>query len=113
MLCGKSPRFVMQTLGTNWGRNLIGPELWVNAWLANMPSGNVVVDDCRFTNEYDAIKVLGGKVVEIVRDVNEITESDHESEFGLDGKPKDMLIVNDGDIKSLCLKVAKFVEMVK
>ena len=32
LLCGKSPRFAMQTLGTEWGRDLIGPDLWVNAW---------------------------------------------------------------------------------
>jgi hypothetical protein len=26
---GKSPREIMQTLGTEWGRRLVNPDLWV------------------------------------------------------------------------------------
>src|SRR5262245_6513313 len=32
LLCGKTPRYAMQTIGTEWGRALIGEDLWVNAW---------------------------------------------------------------------------------
>ena len=67
LLGGKTPRWAMQTLGTEWGRNLIYPELWFDAWRRTLPGGNVVVDDCRFPNEADAIRALGGVIVRIAR----------------------------------------------
>lgn len=70
LLGGKTPRFAMQTLGTEWGRVMIAPDLWVNAWAnraANEIEGGrrVVCDDCRFENEAEAIHTLDGKIVEI------------------------------------------------
>ena len=53
----------MQTLGTEWGRECIGPEVWVDVWKSNVQKWldgglNVVVDDMRFPNEWDAVKAL-------------------------------------------------------
>lgn len=83
LLCGKTPRQAMQWLGTEFGRNLIGPDLWIRAWqaaVAAQPAGvPVVVDDCRFPNEADAIRVLGGTLVRIERP-GAGTASVHESE---------------------------------
>jgi hypothetical protein len=31
LLGGKSARYAMSTLGTQWGRNLITPNIWANA----------------------------------------------------------------------------------
>jgi len=70
LLGGATPRHAMQTLGTEWGRELIHPELWAVIWqdrarrLLDM-GRSVVVDDCRFPNEVVAIKALGGKIVRI------------------------------------------------
>src|SRR6516164_9279263 len=33
LLGGVTPRHAQQTLGTEWGRACITPEVWVNAWL--------------------------------------------------------------------------------
>lgn len=104
LLCGKSPRYAMQTIGTQWGRDIIGEDLWINAWLNTMPQGDVVVDDCRFENEYDAVKTLGGKVYQIVRDVDDL-EIQHESENGLDGLPMNGLIFNDKGVATLEMQV--------
>ena len=67
LLCGRTPRYFMQRLGTELGRDLIGEEFWVNLWakaandiLAN--GGRVVADDCRFENEVTTLRSLGGKV---------------------------------------------------
>lgn len=65
LLCGATPRHAMQTLGTEWGRNCINENLWVNLWESSLPPGPVVCDDVRFGNENDAIKRLGGKVIRI------------------------------------------------
>jgi len=69
-LMGKSPRHVMQTLGTEWGRGCIDPALWVNLAKSQcerlMSKGcDVVVDDIRFDNEAEMIRSLGGKICAI------------------------------------------------
>jgi hypothetical protein len=71
LLCGKTPRWAMQSVGTEWGRDLIGSNLWTNAWQAAVdrlpPAVPVVVDDCRFVNEAAAVRANGGALVKIVR----------------------------------------------
>lgn len=85
LLGGKSPRFAMQTLGTEWGRNLIDPDLWMKIWRHRteealaMPGGAVVVDDLRFPNEEAIIREMGGYIIQIHRH-GAGTESKHESE---------------------------------
>jgi hypothetical protein len=80
LLCGKSPRYAMQTLGTEWGRNLIGQDVWVNAWRASLPSleSDVVAEDVRFENEALAIEAVGGFVIHI--NGRGGIEGEHESE---------------------------------
>lgn len=71
LLRGRTPRWALQTLGTEWGRNLISEDLWTAAW-RNKVNGllaegvDVVADDCRFPNEAEAVRRLGGKVVQIL-----------------------------------------------
>ncbi len=71
LLGGRTPRHAMQTIGNEWGRELIGPDLWVNAWRAaveKLPAGvPVVVDDCRYPNEAAAVQAMGGIIVRIER----------------------------------------------
>lgn len=71
LLCGKTPRFAMQTIGTEWGRDLIGEDLWIRAWRKaferTLPGSCVVVDDCRFPNEVEAIRSAGGIIVNVDR----------------------------------------------
>ena len=59
---GVSPRHVLQTLGTDWGR-ACWPDVWVSRVIrqaAEYPA--VVVPDCRFKNELAAIRAAGGKL---------------------------------------------------
>lgn len=67
----KSPRQFMQHLGTEFGRDCIGPHFWVGLWERAAldvldQGGRVVCDDCRFANEADAVRKLGGVVVRLV-----------------------------------------------
>jgi len=57
LLQGKTPRYAMQTLGTEWGRELIGDDIWVSVWENRLPDQaiGVVCDDCRFLNEAEAV----------------------------------------------------------
>lgn len=71
LLGGKTPRYAMQTIGTEWGRRLVHPDLWVRAWqkaVDALPAGvPVVVDDCRFPNEAAAVCAAGGVLVRVRR----------------------------------------------
>ena len=72
LLCDQTPRYAMQTLGTEWGRRIIGEDLWVNIWeyltsAALVTGKRVVVDDIRFLNELYAVQRLGGMVIRITR----------------------------------------------
>ena len=89
MLCGKTPREVMQYLGTEFGREFIGGDLWVDLWKRHVegcverwPNCFIVVDDVRFQNEVDAIHSFGGIVVEIrsPKATTSFKNSDHKSE---------------------------------
>lgn len=67
LLCGRTPRWAMQSLGTEWGRECIGENLWGNLWESQVSElmknrRPVVVDDCRFDNEVARVKRLGGLV---------------------------------------------------
>jgi energy-coupling factor transporter ATP-binding protein EcfA2 len=68
----KTPRYAMQTIGTEWGREIIGQNLWVDVAMASAlavldQGGSVVIDDCRFQNEADEVKRLLGEVIQITR----------------------------------------------
>lgn len=64
VLRGASPRRAMQTLGTEWGRACIAPDLWceIGRRQALAQDRPVVFDDCRFAEEAAMIRDLGGLV---------------------------------------------------
>lgn len=69
---GVTPRRVMQTLGTEWGREMAHPDIWVRLWAEKVadPLAHgvfVVAEDVRFENEAARIRELGGQVWEITR----------------------------------------------
>lgn len=98
-LAGRTPRQAMQWLGTEWGRGLMHPDFWVEAWRsraqAEMAAGfHVVADDMRFPNEFEAVRALGGLTVEVTRPGQGITQS-HASEGALSSFPFDLRLIND------------------
>jgi hypothetical protein len=105
-LAGATPRRAMQTLGTEWGRGCIDPDLWVRLAMlradrlraAGTP---VVVDDMRFPNEAAAIRAAGGLLVKVIRPGVDLPAG-HASEGALDAQQFDLVIVNDGP-SAVCL----------
>lgn len=111
ILCGHTPRHALQTLGTEWGRQMIGADLWVNAWeqsaLAALDYGSacgVVADDVRFANEAARIRKLGGIVVMIERPGVARTNN-HVSE-AIPFAP-DLVVRNDGSETDLARKIGR------
>lgn len=104
LLGGRTPRYAMQTIGTEWGRMTIDDDLWVNAWRAALPAaGGVVVDDCRFDNEAAAVKAAGGFLVKVVRPGAGTGAAGHSSEG--QELPHDAEITNDGSLVGFLEKV--------
>ena len=63
-LPGITPRKIMQSLGSEWGRDQMGRDVWANIAAGRarrlIESGQrVVIDDLRFSNEYDILHALG------------------------------------------------------
>lgn len=104
---GVSPRRLMQTLGTEWGRNIIHSRLWVilaNARFLNTGHG-MVIPDVRFNDEADWVRGQGGLIIHIRRKDAWIPESEHESEAGILQEPDDAYIENNGTLEDLQEKV--------
>lgn len=92
-----SPRIMLQTLGTEWGRDAVGPNLWIDCLLRTTATllgecdepapyaynpldglrkrplkgfklpAGVVVSDVRFENEFKQIHNAGGAVIRVIR----------------------------------------------
>jgi hypothetical protein len=104
-LGGHTVRWALQTLGTEWGRNCLGRDVWVNIALAKIEENsqlglNSVVDDVRYINEASVIKEAGGYIVAVRGPVTtpeslSITKALHTSEHGLPQSLIDHTILND------------------
>lgn len=101
-LCGRSLRHALQTLGTEWGREHIHPDVWVHLAadeLATRGPG-MVIADVRFGNEAAWIRGVGGLLIHLSRPGAPAVRQ-HLSEMGVGREPGDPLIINDGCIEEL------------
>lgn len=103
-LNGKSPRYVMQSIG-QWGRDEIDTDFWIDVELdAKRGEKNLVFDDLRHDNEEAALVKLGAGVLQIVGRGG--IGSDHISENFTPKHPT--VIDNSGTIEELRAKVDRY-----
>ncbi len=107
-LLGITPRHAMQTLGTEWGRDMIHPDLWAHIWklrvAAQLTLGHkVVCDDCRFANETKFISTFqGAEIWSVRREAQNKTGSDeHISETEIASLHYDRTLYNYTTIEDL------------
>jgi hypothetical protein len=109
---GVSPRQAMQTLGTEWGRNL-NEQLWLlradvelqDAVAMDTP---LVVTDVRFENEAEWIRNNGGSVIHLSREQATGVRK-HVSEDGIFVGEKDYVFANNGSMRELRTAMARIV----
>lgn len=106
---GKTPREMMQLMGTEVGR-AIDEDVWVKALMHELGDSGWLIEDCRFPNEAEAVREKGGIVVGIRRDkvVPEDSEDLHASEAEMLHNWDDMAdvtIENNGTLEELYEKV--------
>jgi hypothetical protein len=109
---GVTMRHFLQTLGTDWGRNMIHPFIWVNlgedlisSRLGIFP---IVVDDLRFEDEAAVIRDHGGLVIHLRRS-SDATDG-HISEAGVSVLPNDVVIINDCSVLELMGRVSQAID---
>lgn len=107
-LGGLSARYAMQTLGTEWGRRLMGEDFWVSCLDAQLylagdhrvpAHDRLVVTDVRFPNEARWIARCGGKLIRLQREQAGLAAwplAAHESEKRIDELRVDLEIHNHG-----------------
>lgn len=99
-------RSLLQRLGTDAGRNVLGQNVWVDAATRDLPE-RTVFTDVRFPNEADGIRERGGRVVRLVRPGTGPV-NDHPSETALDGYGYDATLYAE-DVPQLHSAVADMV----
>ena len=109
---GKSPRQLMQWLGTEWGRELVDQDIWVKVMDKRIENSVndillyneeeidrviVLIPDVRFDNE---AQWLHGRVIHIVRP-NGADVAEHDSERGIAEHSICTKVYNDGTLDDL------------
>lgn len=124
---GKSYRVMMQTLGTELGRNLWNDQVWVNlvarrwdevqnktplcGWEPYVAKG-MVLSDVRFNSEAHWVRDNHGVVLQIVRpglEQQTVGIEGHQSEQGIRGAFVTHTIVNDGTLFDFDMKLMQLV----
>ena len=95
---GVTGRSMLQTLGTEWGRQIVDRDLWVNfarqrvfalrGLEGDEAVDSIIFDDLRFENEANMVKELGGELWRVSRRGYEPPKDSHSSESGV---PEDLV----------------------
>ena len=130
-----SPRLALQLMGTEAGRGVFHPDLWVHTVMRRCeqaPWNNYVIADVRFPNEIKAITESGGKVIRVrrgddpewfalARDCNLQNKPElmrnaypevHFSEWAWIGSHYDIVMDNNCSLEELTIRVDKLVDSI-
>jgi hypothetical protein len=100
-------RRLLQRLGTEAGREVLGESVWVKALFSRIdPAADIAITDVRFTNEADAVWRDGGLVIKVSRPGYD--GDDHASERDIDYIAADYHIPNDGTLGDLEWRVKEW-----
>lgn len=99
-ITGKTPRYIMQAMGTEFGRNLLHDEIWIRLAAAQVKrcidAGIVpILSDVRFENEAAMVRSMGGTVVHVINPTNVVRTDAHASENGVAQQINDHRFIND------------------
>ena len=109
ILIKPTPRMFLQLIGTEFGRNIIHPNVWVNSAVQEIKdtvNSHILIPDLRFLNEKTAIESLPNNFTIRVRRDN-ISTMEHASETELDDVLFDFVILNNGSVSDLAKQVTK------
>ncbi len=130
-----TPRKMMQIIGTDIMRKHFHKNIWVYTLLKRIEKiedKNIVITDCRFPSEIEAVRKAGGIIIRVIKDIPHwynmgisaalggqyaiermIHNSIHESEYQHLSVKEDITLLNDSSIEELYKKVDKIMEKCK
>jgi hypothetical protein len=95
-------RRILQVLGSEVGRELIDPQIWVELTMHSVhPDDKIVISDVRFKNEAEEIKWKQGKIWRITRIDKDAPVNVHRSETDMDSWDFDQYVANNGTVEDL------------
>ena len=113
---GFTPRWFLQTLGTEFARNLVDQDFWVRAMRRklcyDLKGQDVVITDCRFPNEAELARNAPyhqGLVCEVNRPSLGPIVDQHPSETAMVGYEWDHVLDNSGTIQALYSQVDELI----
>ena len=122
----RTPRQILQLLGTEGTRDVIHPDIWVNALYSDYrplsyekdSEGRIeaveekwIITDSRFSNDVRRTREMGGILIRVERVECEGRENEHVSETALDDFDEwDYIIENNGTIEELIGQVRTILE---
>ena len=106
---GRSLRELTQTLGTEWGREMVAPDIWVRCaarWLESVPRywPGVVFSDVRYEEEAALVRDRGGVIWHVRRDDAPQVRA-HSSEAGIEVREGDVVLPNNGSLEELYARI--------
>jgi hypothetical protein len=113
---GRSPRYLLQTLGTEWGRKLVREDLWptlaARAIERHREAGAIgcVISDVRFDNEAEFVLARQGELWGITRLRTAAAVRAHESERGISTNYPSRGIINAEGFANLYQRVDQLLE---
>jgi len=110
-----SHRELLQFMGTNILRNLVGENVHIDSVSNSVPDSDVlyIVTDVRFENEASSLKKLSDKVLLLGLHRDGVEMDNHPSESGIEAlisKHADFTIFNNGSLSDLNSKISSLVK---
>lgn len=109
-----SLRSLLETLGTEWGREMVCSDLWarIAEKRYNESEAGLIIRDVRFPNEVDWLDRLGGTLIHIIRPnhFNPEANPDHPSNQPLSIRDFDKVVNNDSGLDVLRVRVFRCVK---
>lgn len=104
---GKTPRQLLLEVGCYFRK--IKNDIWIDNAIKNNDAELIIITDCRFPNEAEAIKAYGGLLIKINRRSQIV--SDDEADCALDNVPWfDYIVNNDSTPEELLLDLVRIID---
>lgn len=110
---GCTPLHMLQTLGTEWGRELVSGSVWVNSmehYLSNL-GGAFVIPDVRFENEATFIRMYGHLIH--IKGRTKMIDDTHVSESGVRVAARDYTVLNARAIEPFLTSIAAIADIIE
>lgn len=92
----------LQILGSEAGRDVLGENIWIDTLFKKPTAARVIIPDCRYPNEAEAVRDRGGIVVRVYREGVVSVNSHASDQINFDA---DIEIHNNGTVNEAYIEI--------